>query len=1578
MITRRSVRSLVLSGALLCAPGLARAWVPGSADTAQARQGLDTDHAATGARGQEIVDLFTGKLGLSYVDVCVPGSFGLDMCVERTYSSTVTDESGASIGASWVGLGWTMIPGGRLAFDSSSANYVWLQLPGGGLQKAYGLDSSMTDYYRTSSDSRAFPGMTASYTDQFITKDFTFVYRTGANEYRAITTAGVVYVYDTTTPHADNFYYGEQVFNAYGDDITIAYSTSSSAKPGAISSMADAKGRTFTFSLDGNGYLDAVSAPDPSGTYSSVSYNYTVSLGSVDYVLSAFTLPTGESVSYSYSSPDANTEELDTITLPTGGTITYTFDTVEYLWDVDMSSCSDVTFDGRVLDTKTEYDGATSSVWTYSFDDYSTGTNDSETEQRQSSVTQPDGTILVHSYNAFYVDDSTCTAADKLPQYMVGLPYQTWWLNSSGVAVAYRQWYWDDAGNTTDFGNPNGIVLSSYAEDPYGASSVLPRAMVPRAIVDYRCTSSSCYAIAQQEFGRVSDGVYDAFGNAEAVVNAIHNPYYDTTPGTLYYADRVESTYAWTASSALEAWNLVGLVDLVTAGQTTSGASVNFVHTQTATTFSTISGEIGWADQVDSYTSPSSAADCNYNCDVNTSSDEYMTLAYDTTSSACDVEVEVDHGGAYTEVLCYEDGTVISQAMVVGGADVVISSAVVDSATGMVESLTDGDSNTTSFTYDTSGRLKTSSPPLSDTLTYSYTLTASTPTLSATVGSVGTSTTWTYDGLGRLVRTETDNGAAATSVMDVELDFANRVARRTLPYDSLSAAGAYTDFEYDVLGRVTSSELSDGTTTYTDSHSWSVMTRTFTDARAKVSTFYHDGRGAVALVQRASDAWLRTLSSGSSSFPGLTVELFDSSASIAAAQSGTASPLMQQLRATDQAGRLYWLSDPQSGERTWIRDEAGQVTCEFDDNGDYIVTSWGDWGAPTGVNIDSSCSPSDADDVLYFYSGETMPQPTPSFSHANATGKLTGVLDEAGGTQFSYDEEGRLASSRRWYADYGSYRANQSITYDAEGNTDTHSLQIGPGGNRTLTLELDWEVGHKLVSVSLTDTTTSGSITYDVLDDASYHPNGMVDTLELSNGVHAVTTLDGFSRVEEIYTLYASSNLDLTYGYDANSNVTSITDSGGTDTYTYDDLDRLERVDYGDDSTYLTYTWDEQGNLTARSGSSAYSSVTFSGYSYTENHEAGFTYDSAGNLTDDGIQRTYTAYGQIESADDGTNLSEVVYDHAQRRATRTVTAGSSFEDHTLYVYDHQGRLLALLGRTGSTGLPLLREYYVWGDREVLAVFRPNSQGTWEMIWLHTDLQGSTRMATSASGTVVGTKEYLPFGTERASSGSLLQASFHYAGHERFDGFDAADFGARGFSAHSPAFTSPDRVFLGAVNDPQSFNRYAYANNNPMTYLDPGGTNPVLLMAARALAPYAARVAVAYGLYDAVATIADWAALSYDAYMGRSVEVAEGMAVQVVTSGTPLPNGLVAARTGLNVIDDLKRAARRGGACFVAGTEVMLLVGATPIEDVDLGDKVLGWDPDAEDEDWVELTPEEPLEAESDELADEDKVEEDER
>jgi RHS repeat-associated protein len=129
------------------------------------------------------------------------------------------------------------------------------------------------------------------------------------------------------------------------------------------------------------------------------------------------------------------------------------------------------------------------------------------------------------------------------------------------------------------------------------------------------------------------------------------------------------------------------------------------------------------------------------------------------------------------------------------------------------------------------------------------------------------------------------------------------------------------------------------------------------------------------------------------------------------------------------------------------------------------------------------------------------------------------------------------------------------------------------------------------------------------------------------------------------------------------------------------------------------------------------------------------------------------------------------------------------------------------------------------------------------LYLTADHLGSTRLVTSGttSPTVEEQFDYAPFGEELTQGVSgrgspysnnqyptatqdVVTEKFTSKERDAETGLDF--FGARYMSSAQGRFTSADPLGGGAgrEEDPQSWNLYAYARNNPLTYVDPLGLN----------------------------------------------------------------------------------------------------------------------------------------------------------
>ncbi|MEO8682348.1 MAG: RHS repeat-associated core domain-containing protein, partial [Vicinamibacterales bacterium] len=115
-----------------------------------------------------------------------------------------------------------------------------------------------------------------------------------------------------------------------------------------------------------------------------------------------------------------------------------------------------------------------------------------------------------------------------------------------------------------------------------------------------------------------------------------------------------------------------------------------------------------------------------------------------------------------------------------------------------------------------------------------------------------------------------------------------------------------------------------------------------------------------------------------------------------------------------------------------------------------------------------------------------------------------------------------------------------------------------------------------------------------------------------------------------------------------------------------------------------------------------------------------------------------------------------------------------------------------------------------------------------------------RMITDATGAVVARYDYLPFGELWPIMPPPTPDVRQFAGKERDSETGLDYFGARYYRAVSGRFVTVDPVLniKAALADPQRWNRYAYAANNPQKFIDPDGRDPLLVTGGLGAAVFA--------------------------------------------------------------------------------------------------------------------------------------------
>ena len=109
-------------------------------------------------------------------------------------------------------------------------------------------------------------------------------------------------------------------------------------------------------------------------------------------------------------------------------------------------------------------------------------------------------------------------------------------------------------------------------------------------------------------------------------------------------------------------------------------------------------------------------------------------------------------------------------------------------------------------------------------------------------------------------------------------------------------------------------------------------------------------------------------------------------------------------------------------------------------------------------------------------------------------------------------------------------------------------------------------------------------------------------------------------------------------------------------------------------------------------------------------------------------------------------------------------------------------------------------------------------------YFSTDGLGSVVAATNETGAVLWRKDYAPYGEQLDTSNSSERLAYTGKQHDSVTGL--TNFGARQYDPEIGRFLSLDPIGFIKEN-PMSFNRYAYASNNPYRYVDPDGQGPQL-------------------------------------------------------------------------------------------------------------------------------------------------------
>jgi RHS repeat-associated protein len=743
-------------------------------------------------------------------------------------------------------------------------------------------------------------------------------------------------------------------------------------------------------------------------------------------------------------------------------------------------------------------------------------------------------------------------------------------------------------------------------------------------------------------------------------------------------------------------------------------------------------------------------------------------------------------------------------------------------------------SRSSTNTYDDNGRYVIStSNVLSQTSSATFDAKWGKPTL--ITGLDGIKTTFLYDGYGREISTTfqatTANAFTVGQVYKWSLD-GNRIwyAETTHP------GKPETKTWFDLLGRQVRTE--------TDGLSGTVIQTQTYDEKGNLKTStepYRAGENYITTINTYGDAYNRltsvNLRNSSNDDLGTTSLSYNYSGgnftltttTPSGASSKTTDATGQVTSATDNGGTLTYtyfshgglnrvqkdnvtlttseydaqarqikLTDANAGVTTYDYDALGQLTSQVDANGNTHAMAYNLLGQVTSRT------------------GPDGPNPTTYTYCTNNTGgesknqiKLVTGFVVGNQTSYEYDDWGRVVKSTERID--GTDHISE-FTYNRFGDI----LATKYPSALVITNEYEATDGY-LQKIK------NGSVT--LYSTITVNGRGNVTTYSKDNGKTSnITYVNGFPTKFE--TTDGIQNLNMVWDYQK-GNLTSRNDArtavNKTESFTYDNLNRLTGSTINGVTGSFSTTYTSNGNIATKTDAGSYS------YHATKfNAVTGVTNPSPTGIPLIQQDITYTAFmqpGTIKENNSSGVPQELTY-----------TYGADYE--------------RIKGELKQNGTVISTRFYFAGgfEKDVigattryiqyiaspagLAAIVESNGGAHTVHYTYTDHLGSIVTVTNSSGTVEAEQSFDAWGRRRnvtswvlmpptVATGLPVWLYRGYTGHEHLDRFGLINMNGRMYDPVVGRMLSPDN-YIQEPGMTQSFNRYSYAMNNPMVNTDPDG------------------------------------------------------------------------------------------------------------------------------------------------------------
>lgn len=692
-----------------------------------------------------------------------------------------------------------------------------------------------------------------------------------------------------------------------------------------------------------------------------------------------------------------------------------------------------------------------------------------------------------------------------------------------------------------------------------------------------------------------------------------------------------------------------------------------------------------------------------------------------------------------------------------------------DARFGKAATLTGPNGLTTTWSYDGFGRKVNETRADGTQTNIEYRLCDSTCPYNAqyyiVTTTAGSPTSYVYyDMLNRKLRAQAQGFDGRLVTQDTEYDSLGRVLRASRPY--YAGESIYWSYvTYDQLGRVIQETAPDNSTKQI---AYNGLTTTVTNALNQTETKTKNSQGQLVSV---TDNLNNVITYQYDPFGNLTK---------------TADPKGNQTTLTyDTRGRKIGMVDPDMGSCTYTYNVLGELIQQRDAKLQIVNMTY---------------------DLLGRMLTRSEPDLNSTWVYDTATkgvGKLKQVSSDNGFLRvYTYDSLGRVSSETSTI----DTTYNVSKTYDAYGRVSVLTYPTG---------------------VAVKNVYNAYGYLAEVRNNASNalfwkgnakDADGHVLNETLGNGLITTRTYTATTgRVASIAVGPNGSIQNQSFMFDSLGNLIYRYDpaQAQSETFSYDGLNRLITTTKG--ATTTTVAYDSIGNITNKSdvGDYTYGAKPHAVAQVTGTINATYTYDANGNLTSGaGRTVTYTSYNQPSLITTSTASVSFIFD----------------ADHTRIKQISSSETMIYLNPRIDAGMHFEKEvkggvteykHYIYGAAGVVGIYTTSSAASPKTSYFHQDHLGSIVAVTDDAAVVVARYAFDPWGKRILLAGDADATHHGFTGHEHLSDVGLVHMNGRIYDPILARFMSAD-PYIQAPDNLQSYNRYSYVWNNPLSATDPSG------------------------------------------------------------------------------------------------------------------------------------------------------------